>query len=272
MSIFSKLNSAAWTELALLFCLISCTDSKVDEEDRTETRAPAEDLRRPTLAEHMATHVTYGTRMRDALIEGDLEGLRRYARWVAEHKSEKALSANWLQHVQAMQDAAKRAQDADDLAGAAKHVAELAAACGSCHSILGGPTRPNLSEPPAVGASVRSNMLRHQWAAATMWEALTTPSDEAWQRAVGVMVDAPLVPENLARLQNVEGASKAASGRPTARDVEQWSKEVHDIAKQVRDERRMRERVRAYGRLLNTCSTCHNALRKGDPTTPARVK
>ncbi len=264
---FCKLQRCAGAlSLMLVPAFVSCTESRLAEDDVGEKiREPTADLRKPTLAEHMGSHFTYGTKVRDSVINGDLSALRRYARWIAEHKSPDELSTKWRKYVQAMQDAAQRAHDADDLASAAHRVAELAASCGGCHSILGGP-ETKLTDPPAMGPTTTANMMRHQWAAKTMWEALTMPSDEAWQRAVGVMLDAPLVPENLANSQSIARAPNAA------RDVERWSREVHEISKQARDDRRMRERVRAYGQLLNTCASCHNAVRLDDATNEMRMK
>jgi cytochrome c553 len=195
----------------------------------------------------MKDHFTRGVKMRDAVIAGDLESLRKDAQWMAEHELSSNLPDAWQPHVKRMQNAAKQALDAPDLARAASAVAEVAGACGGCHVALGGPKLAP-STAPAKGSGAAPHMARHQWATARMWDALTTPSEDAWRAATEVMADAPLLPEEVAGPRSLPVATK------------ELARNVHDIAEKARLDRDAGKWVESYGRFLSGCAACHQAL------------
>ncbi len=145
-----------------------------------------------------------------------------------------------------MQNAAKRALDAQTLEDAAQGVAATAASCGGCHAALGGP-KLEIGKPPAEGSGVGPHMQRHQWAAEWMWNALSTPSEDAWIAASEAMADAPLVPKAVAGERSVD------------KKVEKLATDVHAIAEKSRTSRDMDQWQKAYADLLVTCADCHQA-------------
>jgi mono/diheme cytochrome c family protein len=195
----------------------------------------------------MRDHFNHGAKMRDAVIAGDLQALRKDAQWMAEHELSMSLPETWRPYVRSMQDAAKKALDAQDIAAAGAAVAETGAACGGCHAKLGGP-KLALGTPPSEGSGAALHMARHQWAAASMWDALATPSEEAWVKASEVMADAPLLPE------------VATGPRSVPQGTRKLGQDIHDIAQKARLDRDVTKWTSSYGRFLTTCAACHQAL------------
>lgn len=91
-------------------------------------------------------------------------------------------------------------------------------------------------------------MQRHQWAAERMWQALITPSEEAWIKGTEAMADAPLAPEQL------------APERSTPAEIKSLSRRVHSLAEDARGSRDINVWVARYGEMLTTCAECHRAL------------
>jgi mono/diheme cytochrome c family protein len=253
---------------AVLLCLIpsaACDKSTPNagtpaKEPVVASAAPAspsagEGIATPGVAEHMRDHFSHAVKMRDAVIAGDLPALRKDAQWMAEHEISKTLPETWRPHVTRLHDAAKKALDAQDITAAGAAVAETAAACGACHAKLGGP-KLALGTPPAEGSGAALHMARHQWAAARMWDALATPSEEAWLKASEVMADAPLLP------------AAATGPRSVPQDTKKLGQNVHDIAEKARQDRDVAKWTGSYGQFLTTCAACHQALGAKPPAKP----
>jgi hypothetical protein len=241
--------------LTVLMSVGACERSKstptAPAEQPAAASAPApaasEAVATPGVAEHMKAHFMRAAGMRDAVIAGDLEALRKDAQWMAEHELSAKLPDTWRPHVERMQSAAKKALDARELPVAAQAVAETAAACGACHAALGGP-KLALGAPPVEGSGASQHMARHQWSAARMWDALATPSEEAWLKAAEVMADAPL------------GVESIAGSRSVAPETKALARTVHDIAEKSRAERDTAKWTASYAQSLATCASCHRAL------------
>lgn len=208
---------------------------------------PAEKGATPSVPEHMKDHFTHGEKIRNAIVLGDLATMKKDAQWMAEHELSKSFPETWKPHVTRFQNTTKQVLDSPKTEDAAKPAAEMAATCGACHAALGGP-KLTLGEPPAEGSGATLHMARHQWAAARMWDALTTPSEEAWLKAAEVMADAPLVP-------------KAVSGEKSVdKKAEDLAVRVHKIAEQNRGARDVKKWTSAYGDFLQTCADCHKLV------------
>jgi ferredoxin len=212
--------------------------------------APSAEAASPTLPKHMEQHFTRAVAIRDAIIAGDLEATKKDAQWMAEHELTTEFPETWKPHVTKFQDASKRVLDATTIEDAAVAAAGMAESCGACHVALrAGPKLTMPAAPEGSGAGI--HMQRHQWAAARMWDALTTPSEEAWIKGSEMMADAPLEPE-------------AASGAKSVdKSVPELAKKVHDIAEKARQDREMEKWVSGYGQFLQTCATCHKAVGLG---------
>jgi mono/diheme cytochrome c family protein len=208
---------------------------------------PAAETATPSLPEHMKEHFTRGVKIRDAVIAGDLAATKKDAQWMAEHELSASFPDAWKPHVTNFQDAAKKLLDSKELDSAADAVAGIARSCGSCHAALGGP-KLTLGSPPAEASGTTQHMARHQWAAERMWDALVTPSEDAWLKATETMADAPLVPTAVSGQKSVD------------KKVETLAVSVHDIAEKARADRDMKKWETAYGEFLQTCAGCHGAV------------
>lgn len=222
---------------------------------------PSGEAESPSVPKRMAEHFTRGAKMRDAVIAGDLAALKKDAQWMAEKELTGEMPDTWKPKMTDMQDAAKRALDATKIEEAAVAVAAMAAACGSCHSTLGGP-KITVGEPPAGGSGAATHMQRHQWAAARLWDGLSVPSADAWVKGAEAMADAPLTPEAAAGPQSVP------------KEIDALAKDVHAIAEKARGLKDpaasgpvVSDRAAAYGKFLQTCASCHQALKQGPKPT-----
>ncbi len=206
---------------------------------------PASESATPTLKKRMTEHFTKAAAMKNAVIHGDVATLKKEADWMAKHELSQAPD-NWRSHMQAMHTAAQHAVDAKDLDSAAQAVAEMGAACGSCHKALGGP-KLEPGTPPAEGSGAALHMIRHQWAADRMWDGLIGPSDTSWAKGADVLADAPLT----------ERALNGEKSIPP--EVELFAQKVHSYGAKGRDAKAA-ARASLYGEFLATCAGCHGKV------------
>jgi hypothetical protein len=202
----------------------------------------------PTVAEHMKDHFSQALRARDALVRGDLAAMKKPAAWLADHRLSETLPEAWRPHVGDMQNAAKLAEQADDLAVAADAVGAMGAACGRCHQALGATVQFAGQSPEGKESSVADRMMRHRWAEARMWEGLVGPSDVSWNAGVAALQDAPLHPEML------------ANNRSPPKEVVDLANRVHSVGLRGKLTKDPEPRARLYGEYLATCEACHAKL------------
>ena len=217
------------------------------EPEPKETEAPTE-----TVGDHMKEHFTQVKGAQEAVIRGDLEGLKTATQWMADHQAAVGLPDGWEPFVTEMKNAAQAAGAAPDLDAASAAVATMAKACGACHQATG--TKPvfTISSPPPEDTGTVPHMVGHMWAADRMWEGLITPSDESWNNGVGVLAGAPL-------------HGKALTGDEEKEDVDALAAQVHELATQGSEALDLDARADIYGKFLATCAKCHQDLGKGGP-------
>jgi hypothetical protein len=87
-------------------------------------------------------------------------------------------------------------------------------------------------------------MLRHQWAADRMWDALVAHNDDAWTAGADLLVDAPLFRDSKVELPE---------------DLVKLGNQVHDLGARARATPTWPARAQLYGEFLATCATCHLA-------------
>lgn len=193
----------------------------------------------------MKTHFEEVSRIKDAVIDGDLETAREQASWVAGNERPAHYPVGWRPQVSELIKAAERTADAPDIETAARRTANLAAACGRCHRANNvQPRFPNAMEPE-LSDDVKAQMERHQWAADRLWEGLVGPDDGAWHR--GTELFPPTV---CADDFEIDGAIADAM-RELCTDIEV-------LGDQAADAKAPESRVKIYGQLLTTCAACHN--------------
>lgn len=202
----------------------------------------------PTMAEHMKDHFTQALRARDALVRGDLATMRQSAAWLADHRFAETLPKAWRAEVRDMQNAARLARQASDLAVAADAVGAMGAACGDCHRAFGRTVQLARPSRKAEGTSLPDKMMRHRWAEARMWEGLVGPSDAAWSAGVAALKDSPLHPDML------------TSHRSPPLEVTAIIARVQTVGVRGALARGSQTRARLYGEYLATCDACHAEL------------
>jgi mono/diheme cytochrome c family protein len=198
----------------------------------------------PERLAQMQHHFSQVSLIHEAVIRGDLAALREPARQIAELERPREVPLSTVQHVSAMQLAAKRAADAPDLASAAAATASMLVSCGDCHRSAGTVPVPATPKRPSVGGLV-GHMLEHQRAADEMLEGLFIPSTSQWNRGATRLRGAAVRPESLPR---------DAKLTPEIRQAEE---RVHQLADRALTTEGWRARAQIYGQMLTTCADCH---------------
>lgn len=201
---------------------------------------------------HMQEHLSAALAARDAVIAGDLGGSRAAVEWLVAHRYPETLPPTWKPYAVRMQTAAKGVAAATDLTAAANAVGVLAAACGSCHTHVGGPQRKPTGFETSSDVDVLDRMHRHAWAVDRLWEGLITPWDDAWR------VGAEVLSEARFRVQ---------PGDEHAVRLHEGLARVQRLGHAARRERSLQRRSEMYGQLLTTCAGCHDQVGVGPAST-----
>jgi cytochrome c553 len=195
--------------------------------------------------EQMWAHFEAARELQRAVAQGRLSDARDLASWL-ELKAEPRTSE--------LTAAARRIHDAPDLQTAAALTGTLASACSGCHEAnRAAPVFVIPAEPPD-GASIEAQMLRHQWAAARLWEGLIGPNDDAWYSGVRVMEGAKI---DLRWTTNAKPNPDAAAHAQTLRDLTAKAQNVEGRT----------ARAGLFGAMLYTCASCH-AIVRPNPAAP----
>ena len=145
----------------------------------------------PDRLAQMQHHFAQVGLVHEALIRGDLPGLRDPAKQLANLEQPPSVPPAAAQYVLAIRTAAKRAVDARDLPSAASATASMLLSCGNCHRATGTMPVPTTPKRADVGGLV-GHMLEHQRAVDEMLEGLFIPSESQWIRGASRFRQAPL--------------------------------------------------------------------------------
>ena len=171
----------------------------------------------PTVRPRMREHFLLGAAIRDAIIHADLEAVREPATWLAEHPQDD-LPASAEGNVREMQRLSAEVAKAPDLAQAARSMARLAAACGSCHTAVNATPTLIAAMPRGEDGSLAGHMRKHHRAADLLYRGLVVPSDHSWNRGADALTGDPVELElkrGSAPQPGIRGAGKATA-RPGA--------------------------------------------------------
>jgi cytochrome c556 len=206
----------------------------------------------PEVAPRMTGHFENAGRLYAGVAAGSLDQVRAAGEDLLTRETGEGMPARVRPRIEELRTFTTLAIRAPDVAAAASAVARVGASCGSCHRAMRrGPTYRAVREPPEGEHAVEARMLRHQWAADRLWEALVGPSDESWRAGAETLRDAPLYTDELTKdLAQYEAVTRLA-----------WT--VHDIGARAPSVRDLPERASLYADLLATCATCHKLLRQG---------
>lgn len=218
------------------------------ETMKPESAVPAPN--RPTEVEMVASmeaHYSVVILAHDALVQGDLEKFRSQLALVPEQELPPSAPVEWLPLHQRMQAAAREAANASDLTTAATTIASVVLACGICHSALD--TVPVYPAPaPDEGAdAVKTAMLDHQWVTERLWEGVTGPWGNAWERGADAL--------SVVEVFGDENLAVTLSS-----DLLRREQELREIGEEAKTTTALDERAALYGRLLATCGECHQAI------------
>ena len=212
------------------------------------------------IAEHMHSHLDQISLIKNAVIAGDLDAIRKPAVWLATHEIPKGLTGAWLPYVQEMRRYASRAAAAEDLVAAAGAISEIARTCGDCHRASGFSIAFGMDErPPADQQSLMTQMQRHLWAADRMWEGLIGPSDGAWNRGADILSEVNLVTSDI-----VGAGTKGASALENQAEISELLGRARDMGEMGGQATSVELRSGLYGQFLSSCASCHK-LTGGGP-------
>jgi cytochrome c553 len=232
----------------IVFC--GCGEERRSAARESTTQAPATTERdRPTEVEMVASmEAHYGAVIlaHDALLQGNLEQFRSQLALVPEQELPPTSPEEWIPLHQRLQAAAREGAKASDLAPAANALASVTLACGVCHAALDtGPVYP--APAPADGAdAVKTAMLDHQWVSERLWEGVTGPWDNAWERGADAL--------SVVRIFGDDNRAVSLSS-----DLLRREQELREIGEEAKTTTALDERAALYGRLLSTCGECHQA-------------
>ena len=196
-------------------------------------------------AARMAGHFEDSVEIKDAIIAGDLRGVRSPARQLSERSGE--YPAAWIPFIADNVELALAALTATDLAEAAQAAAGLANTCGECHTALGRGPHFSASRPPRPAAAhdTRRHMDRHQWAADRMWESLVEHDEAGWFVGARALSDAPLRRRDTPAVDRLPEAVLVLDDH------------ISELGRQALTTSTWDARTRLYGDFLASCAGCH---------------
>jgi hypothetical protein len=192
---------------------------------------------------HMAAHLDAASALQAAIAHGRLADARDIAAWFATHDME--APHGWRGYVDEMRYAALRVRHASDLPTAGLELGRFARTCGHCHIVMG--ARPSFA-PVALPDGGATEMARHQWAAARLWEGLVGPDDARWRDGAQVMTTVRFA------------IGDAVHDKPNA-DVIELGQQLHAQAREALATTSSAPRAKLYGEMMSTCASCHAIVR-----------
>lgn len=199
------------------------------------------------MAVHMAEHLDAANTLQDAIVDGRLMDARDRATWFAEHPMMVPARASGF--VTQMRHAALAVAEGRDVPEMARHLGELGHACAACHVQERATVALPATPAPAEGSTtLAAQMKRHAWAANRMWEGVFMPDPLRWQAGARVLASVTI---------------DARGGMHETPDAE-----VVGLAEQLRAHAIEASTLtdpaaeaRFYGKLLDTCASCHTRVR-----------
>jgi cytochrome c553 len=237
--------------LAALIAGIGCSEESPPAATEATTRqasVPARD--RPTEVEMVAAmegHYSTVILAHDALLQGNLETFRSQLALVPDKELPTDAPQHWLPLQEELHTAARRGEDVSNLEAAADALAQVVLACGTCHAALGeGPIYP-APAPDDGDSALEAAMFGHKWATERLWEGVTGPWDNAWERGAN-------------SLAVVEVFGEANPDLILSEELERRELALREIGEEAKTTTALDERAALYGRLLATCGGCHQRI------------
>ena len=221
-------------------------------EPRPAAAPVASEAQLSAVAAHMHEHLAQISAIKSAIISGRLVDAREPATWLAEHETATGLPAEFEKYVSEMRSHALQVLVAPDLASAAESVSHMAKTCGNCHLVNSVSVQFGYDRRPREDLEdVIAHMQRHQWATDRLWEGLIGPSDAAWNKGTDMLIDAPLLP------------SDVATATEDAAAISRIARRIHALGGIGTETSTPDERSTLYAEVLGLCAGCHTLLNSG---------
>jgi len=191
----------------------------------------------------MESHYNAAISSHDALIRGNLKILRSQLVKIETQMLPDAAPQNWTPHHTRLRKAASGATTASSLDAAATVMSSVAEACGACHAAVGVGKIYFWPAPPDKDDKLKTAMRTHQWATERLWEGVTGPFGEAWDRGAAALSETRVFEDKGDTIKSSLLAREAA---------------LRDIGKTAKQTTGLHKRAIIYGRLLTTCAECHH--------------
>lgn len=183
-----------------------------------------------------------------ALVFGDLPAARRRARALARMPRPEGLVEGEAA-VERIRSTARRLGAARSQVDARQRLAELAAACASCHEDVADASRFLWAPEPEDDGSAAARMARHRWGSESAWMGLVAPSDRRWREGMDALAAIPLPVEAI------------SDDRQRYATIERWSRALAARAARARQIDDQEARGRALAGLTGLCVACHAVTR-----------
>lgn len=225
----------------------SSSQSKQDSCSAGEPGCPGETPAPASGPDGMWHHFWDVAEARDAVIGGELEGVKAPLLRLAESELPGGPGDAAMTELKAH---AKQGTEAVSLAQAALSVAQVAGQCAACHeSTQGGPRLDGDVQGyrSAQSTGLGEAMLRHVWSAEELWLGLTVPNDAAWARGAKALAETALPSE--------KPADQAAATK-----LDQKLAAVWELGARAEQASSRGERVALFGELIAACGDCHLSM------------
>jgi cytochrome c553 len=192
----------------------------------------------------MEAHYSAAILAHDALLHGELPAFKAQLAEVASQELPATAPEAWKPLHEPLQSAAAAAADASDLPAAATVMASVVLACGTCHASLGaGPVYP-APAPDEADTPLQEEMREHQWGTERLWEGVTGPWDNAWERGA-------------AEIASTRVFADRKSDAKLSEELQLREAALRAIGQEAQEATALDARAAVYGRLLATCGGCH---------------
>ena len=199
---------------------------------------------------HMQEHLVCINAINEALLDGDLDGLREPAIWLADHEPLADVDLLYEPFLLALRKHARAIATATDVPTAAEAAARIAVDCGNCHRATHVVPDFGHSPTPPEWDDMASHMQRHRWAVDRLWEGLTGPSDVGWRRGSRMLAEAPLL-----------GTDPGWDETQASSDA--WARRVHELGRDAASALTPEARIVVYRKIISACAGCHAQAARG---------
>ena len=183
----------------------------------------------------MQAHDELAVKAREAVIAGDLVTAKAVGALLEQPTMLSGLEGRQADLYQDVVVLAARLEVAGSLEEAVRVVGELPVACGRCHA------EASVEAPRTIAPNqTATEMERHAWATAELWDALLFPDIARFETAAGTLIPPPLLPTGLDPGLELS---------------------VHTAVEKLVMADDHRDRAIAYGALLGACASCHDQAR-----------